>query len=246
MLDLRDNPGTPIDRLANTKQVVHIPDLRDDQSYVQKNERIVPLVERGGARTFAIVPMLKGGELIGGISLYRQEVRPFTDKQIELVQNFAAQAVIAIENTRLLNELRQRTDDLSELLEQQTATSEVLGVISSSPGALEPVFGAVLQNAIRICDARFGALWLYDGNDFRSAALHDVPADFVEFWRRGPHHPSPGSGLARIVKTRRTVHIADLKEEDGYLKRDPLVVTGVELGHQPVDIRLADSLGCLD
>ena len=88
----------------------------------------------------------------------------------------------------------------------------------------------MLQNAIRICDARFGALWLYDGNDFRSAALHNVPADFVEFWRQGPHHPSPGSGLARIVQTKRTVHIADLKEEDGYLKRDRLVVTGVELG----------------
>ena len=85
----------------------------------------------------------------------------------------------------------------------------------------------MLQNAIRICEARFGALWLYDGNDFRSATLHDVPADFVEFWRRGPHHPSPGSGLARIVKTRRPVHIA---AEDGYLNRDPLVVTGVELG----------------
>src|SRR3974377_1259284 len=174
--------------------------------------------------------MLKEDELIGAIAIYRQQVRPFTDKQIELVKNFAAQAVIAIENTRLLNELRQRTDDLSEALEQQTATSEVLRVISSSPGELNPVFGAMLQNAISICDARFGALWLYDGSDFRSAALCDVPADFVEFWRRGPHHPTPGSGLARIVKTTRTVHIAHLKREESYLKRDPLVVTGVEVG----------------
>ena len=128
------------------------------------------LVELGGARTLVVVPMLKDDELIGAIAIYRQEVRPFTDKQIELVQNFAAQAVIAIENTRLLNELRQRTDDLSELLEQQTATAEVLKVISSSPGELEPVFDACWKTPRASASAKFGSLLLREGERSACAA----------------------------------------------------------------------------
>jgi len=128
--------------------------------------------------------MLKENELIGSIIIYRQQVRPFTDKQIELVNNFAKQAVIAIENTRLLNELRQRTDDLSEALERQTATSEVLRVISGSPAELEPVFDAILANATRICEAKFANLHLYQGGAFPTVAQHGAPAAYADLRRR--------------------------------------------------------------
>src|SRR5262249_31448486 len=150
-------PGTGLYRVASTKQVVHIADLRAEQPYLEREPSSVTMVERAGARTLLVVPMLKDDELIGNINIYRQEVRPFTDNRLELVKNLPAQAVIAIENTRLLNELR-------ESLQQQTATAEVLGVISSSPGELEPVFKAMLENATRLCEAKFGNLLLRDGD----------------------------------------------------------------------------------
>src|SRR5262249_14276321 len=144
LVDLRDHhPQVPLARVARTRELLHILDLREEQAYLERDPRIVAMAESAGARTLLGVPMLKEGELIGAFFIYRSEVRPFTDKQIELVKNFAAQAVIAIENTRLLNELR-------ESLQQQTATSEVLGVISRSPGELEPVFNEMLKNAVRI------------------------------------------------------------------------------------------------
>ena len=208
-VSLRDAPL--LDRVTRTKQVLHIPDLRQDQSYRDGNQRIVALVDSAGARTFVSVPMLKDSEIVGTFAIYRQEVRPFTEKQIELVKNFAAQAVIAIENTRLLNELRERTDDLSEALEQQTATSEVLKVISSSPGDLEPVFNAMLENATHICGAKFGILFQCDGNTFDPISLFGVPATLAEFLRkRGRFQPGAETVLDRILQTKDVVSVEEL------------------------------------
>jgi two-component system NtrC family sensor kinase len=157
-------------------------------------------------------------------------VRPFTDKQIELMRNFAAQAVIAIENARLLNELRQRTDDLTKSLEQQTATSEVLKVISSSPGELEPVFQAMLENATRICEAKFGNMYLCEGDLVHLAAAHDTPPALIEARTHRPHRPGKNTPPARVLRTKSVVHIADLASDEAYFSRDRGVVEAVELG----------------
>ena len=199
-------PDGPVRRAATTKQVVHIADIKELQSYRDGHPLTVASVELGKFRTVLGVPMLKDDELIGVITLNRQEVRPFTDKQIELVKNFAAQAVIAIENTRLLNELRQS-------LEQQTATSEVLQVISSSPGKLEPVFQTMLANAVRICEAKFGTLYRTEGDSVRCVAMHGVPKAFAEErWRVPVIRPAPTTTLARALATKRPVQIADVRQ----------------------------------
>ena len=159
------------------KQPAHIADVLAEKNYLHPPSGFTPsgIALHGGARTELAVPMVKEGELIGSIVIYRTEVRPFADKQIELVTNFAAQAVIAIENTRLLSELR-------ELLEQQTATSDVLKVISSSPGSLEPVFDAMLENAVRICHAHFGVMHRFVGAEFEAVAMLNIPAALEGFY----------------------------------------------------------------
>jgi signal transduction histidine kinase len=216
-------PGGPLDRLLRTRGVVH---SSDDSS-----EQVPGAASRlGGARSHLAVPMFKQKELIGAIVIYRQEVRPFTDRQIALVSNFAEQAVIAIANARLLNELRQRTDDLSESLEQQTATSDVLRVISSSPGELELVFQAMLDNATRICDAHFGGLYLRDGDEFRLSAMHNMPPAFVQARRRMPFRPEIKTPMGRAIRTKQVIHVADLMADQSYLKREPPAIAAVELG----------------
>src|SRR5262249_31546332 len=175
---IRPAANTGLRRVLETNQAVQIADVQAAAGYLD-NPVQAPFAQLAGARSLLSVPMLKDDELVGAIEIYRQEVCPFTDKQIELVKNFASQAVIAIENTRLLKELR-------ESLQQQTATSEVLQVISSSPGELKPVFEAMLENATRLCEASYGTLWLCQDDGYRAAAIHgDLPAPFVEQWLNG-------------------------------------------------------------
>jgi two-component system NtrC family sensor kinase len=215
-------PGSHLDRLRQTKRVSYTADYAAEGIPA-------PPVTLGGARSTVDVPMLKDNELVGAFSIYRQEVRPFTDKQIDLVKNFAAQAVIAIENARLLNELRQRTTDLSEALEQQTATSEVLQVISSSPGDLEPVFAAILNNAVRICAALNATLWSFENGRFHFLARYsDMPGSVSDPSVSDPIQPGPNSGLGRVRSTKQIVHITDYAAEPAYLERDPFAVRVVE------------------
>ena len=218
LFELRDHPRVPIARVAITKEVLQVPDFRADQSYIERDARIVAIVEAGG-RSLLAVPMLKEGKLIGVIAIYSTEVRPFTDKQIELVQNFAAQAVIAIENTRLLNELRHR-----DRCSSRPRPREVLQVISSSPGELEPVFQAMLENAMRICEAKFGALWLFEDGAFRTVALHSyrqrLPKSFNAIRSAGPGYPL----WRRRNRTGRPY--PRYQDEPSYLEGDPLSSPG--------------------
>jgi GAF domain-containing protein len=202
-------PLTTLARVMNTKQVVHVADARTEPAYRERDPTRVAAAEVGGVRTMLCVPMLKDNELIGAIAIYRTEVRPFTEKQIALVTNFASQAVIAIENTRLLNELR-------ESLQQQTATSNVLEVISRSAFDLQPVFDTVAENATRLCEAERAFIFRFDGELLRLVASHNAPPALRQFAEQNPIRPGRHSGSARAALERRTVHIPDARADPEY------------------------------
>jgi GAF domain-containing protein len=214
--NIAPHPAIPLGRALITKRVVHVNDARIDEGYVQRHPGMVAVVELGGARTLMVVPMLKENELVGAIGIYRQEVRPFTDKQIELVTNFAAQAVIAIENARLLNELRQRTADLSESLEQQTATSKVLEVISRSAFDLQAVFETVAESSVRLCGADRAFIFRLDGELLRLAATFNTPQELKDFVFQNPTRPGRDSASGRAALERRTIHIPDVLADPEY------------------------------
>ena len=210
-------------------RAIHIPDVLTDPEF-----RATDHQRSAGIRTILCVPLLREGTTTGVFSLSRTKVKPFTEKQIELVTTFAAQAVIAIENARLLNELRQRTADLTErtadlteALEQQTATSDVLRVISSFPGDLQAVFASMLENAVRICDATFGNIYRWDGEALQMLAAQNTPPAFAESRRRlSARH----TYMRRTVEEKTVFHVADLAASEDYTAGNPGAVAAVELG----------------
>jgi two-component system, NtrC family, sensor kinase len=206
---LRPDPATGLGRMLLGERLVHIADITDDDLYRSGDRLRVATAELAGARTLLVVPLRKDGDLLGVITIFRQEVRLFSDKQIALLQNFAAQAVIAMENARLIAETR-------EALGQQTATAEVLQVINSSPGVLNPVFDVILEKAHKLCGAEHGALVVHDGEHFRAVAAHNLPHEFAELYRQ-PFRTSPGSPSQQLLNGERFVHVDFPTRPDGLI-----------------------------
>ena len=218
---LRPVPFSGLGRVAAGESVAHFVDVAANEAYGGGDPALRALLELGRARSTVAVPLRKDNSVLGAITAYRQEVRPFTDKQIALLQNFAAQAVIAMENARLITETR-------EALEQQTATAEVLQVINSSPGDLAPVFDAMLEKATQLCAAAFGTLFTYDGECFHAVAMRGVPAEFADALLNVPLRPAPGASLDLIARGGPFAHFADVANDPAFT--GPAARDLVELG----------------
>jgi signal transduction histidine kinase len=210
------HPESGLGMVARTRQVVHIHDLSKSPAYLAGSPAVVGITDLAGARTIVIVPMLKEDELIGTIAIYRKEVKPFTDKQIALVENFTKQAVIAIENTRLLKELRQRTDDLSESLQQQTATADVLKVISRSAFDLKSVLTTLTESAKALCGASQGIICLRDGDVMRLQAESGATPAFIEFMNANPIRPNRNTITGRVFMDGKPAHVPDVRLDPEY------------------------------
>jgi len=228
-MEFAPSRGTLAGRVILTGQPIHILDIAADPEYT-----LSQAVSIGRIRTAFGMPLLQEGELIGVIIIARYHMELFTERQLALMRTFADQAVIAIENARLLTETR-------EALEQQTATAEMLQVINSSPGDLTPIFDAMLEKAMRLCDAAFGVFWIVDGDSIRAIPSRTIPLSYSDFLRRQHPLPGPESGIARTLRERAMLHFPDAAAAKPYLNGDPFAVAAVELGgarqrragHQP-------------
>jgi len=223
---VRPDRGSVTGRVALEGRAIHISDVLADPEYQATGYQ-----QAFGYRTILGVPLFREGVVIGVFLLTRDEVSPFAEKQINLVTTFADQAMIAIENVRLFDEVQARTHELSEALEQQTATSEVLKVISSSAGELQPVFDTMLAKSAELCEASFGAMWLVDGEGYRTAALHgDLPEAYIKQWRSGTLHlPTAAIPMVRAIRSRKTVHVSDMRKDKAYLEGDPLARSAADI-----------------
>src|SRR6516225_7598557 len=225
------HPDVPLNRIRRTKEPIHIADARTSRAYIDRDPVFCEFVDGGGTRTLLVVPMIKENTLVGALAMYRQEVRPFTEKHVMLVKSFATQAVIAIENTRLLNELRERTDDLAESLEQQTATSKVLEVISRSAFDLQAVFETVAESSVRLCGSESAFIWRFDGELLRIAAVFNASQEVKDFVSQNPIRPGRYSASGRAALERRTVHIPDIlaDPEISYARKGPRTILSVPI-----------------
>jgi two-component system, NtrC family, sensor kinase len=233
----RPHPESVMGTVARQRQPIYVDDLRTRPAYLAGDPAVVDLSDLAGARSYIGVPMLRDDELIGMMSIFHQEIRPFAEHQVLLVKNFAQYAVTAVYNAQLFaqvqtrsRELQAKTRDLEESLQQQTATADVLKVISSSPGELEPVFQALLENAVRLCEAEFGMLFLPEENEFRAVGKWNLPPAYSEFLRKNTIRADPRIPLSRAVITKRPVQVADILVDQSYIVRHPGIVAVAEDG----------------